>query len=63
MKPIDLKSSTYNDFGVENNDRGLKFEDVYHVRILKYKKILQKFISKFGLKMFLWFKKVKITVP
>ena len=41
----------------------LNFEDVYHVRISKYKKILQKFIFKFGLKRFLRFKKVKITVP
>ena len=36
MKPVDVKSSTYIDFGVENNDKYPKFEVGDHVRISKY---------------------------
>ena len=36
MKPVDVKSSTYIDFNVENNDKDLKFEVGNHVRISKY---------------------------
>ena len=41
MKPIDVKTSTYIDIGIENNDENPKFE-VYHVRISKYKNIFAK---------------------
>ena len=35
IKPIDVKSSSYIDFGIENNDRGPKLKFVDHVRIWK----------------------------
>ena len=38
IKPVDVKPSTYIDFGIKNNDRDPKFEDGEHVRISKYKK-------------------------
>ena len=37
MKPINVKTSTYIDFGAENNDKGPKFEVGDHVEISKYK--------------------------
>ena len=40
MKPINVKSSTYIEFGVENKDKDPKFGD--HVRISKYKYIWAK---------------------
>ena len=42
MKPIDVKSSTYIDFGVVNNDKYPKLEVHDHVRILKCKYIFAK---------------------
>ena len=39
MKPIDVKSSTYIDFGIGNNDKDPKFKVGYHVRITKYKNV------------------------
>ena len=36
-KPIDVKSSTYIDFGVENNYEDPKFRVGDHIRISKYK--------------------------
>ena len=39
MKLIDVKSNTYIDFGVENNDKDLKFKVGYHITISKYKNI------------------------
>ena len=42
MKPIDVKSSVYIDFGVENNDKDHKFKVDDHVRISKYKNIFAK---------------------
>ena len=41
-KPIDVTSSIYIDFGVENNDKDPKFKVSDHVRISKYKKIFAK---------------------
>ena len=41
IKPVDVKPSTYIDFGIKNNDRDPKFEDGEHVRISKYKKIVK----------------------
>ena len=40
MKHVDVKSSTYIDFGVENKDRKFKLSD--QVRISKYKNIFAK---------------------
>ena len=38
MKPVDVKSSTYIDFGVKNNEKDPKFKVGYHIRISTYKK-------------------------
>ena len=42
MKLIAVKSSTYIDFDVENNDKDPKFEVSDHVRISKYQNIFAK---------------------
>ena len=42
MNPIDVKSSTYIDFGIENIDKEPKFKVGDHVRISKYKAIFAK---------------------
>ena len=33
MKPVDVKSSTYNDFNKENNKEDHKFKNGDHVRV------------------------------
>ena len=35
LKPIDVKTSTYIDFDVENNDKDPKFKIGFHVRLSK----------------------------
>ena len=42
MKPIDGKSSSNFDFGVENNGKNPKLEVGDHVKISKYKSIFRK---------------------
>ena len=42
IKPIDVKSSTYIDFGIEKKEKDLKSEVGDHVRISKYKNIFAK---------------------
>ena len=42
MKLVNVKLSTYIDFGVDNNDSNPKFKVGNHVRILKYKYISAK---------------------
>ena len=42
MKRIDVKTSTYVDSDVENNDKDPKFKVRDHVRISKYKNIFGK---------------------
>ena len=42
MKPADVKSSTYIDFNVENNDKYPKFGVCDHVRVSKFKNIFAK---------------------
>ena len=39
MKPVDVKSSTYIDFGIENNEKNPKFQVGDQVRMSKYKNI------------------------
>ena len=39
MKPVDVKSSTYIDFGVENKDKDPKFKGSDHKGISKYQNI------------------------
>ena len=53
MKPTDVKSSTYIDYDVENNEKYPKFEVVDHARILQYKNTLQKIRFQIGRKKFL----------
>ena len=36
MKPVDIKSNTYINFGIENNDKGPKSKVGDHVRISKF---------------------------
>ena len=38
MKPVNVKSSTYIDFDVENNNKDPKFEVGNHAQISRYKK-------------------------
>ena len=42
MKPVDIKCSTYIDFGVKNNEKDSKFTVGYHERISKCKSIFAK---------------------
>ena len=42
VKPINVKSSAYIDFGVEKNDKELKFATGNHIRISKYNNIFMK---------------------
>ena len=60
MKPVDVNSSTYIDFIIENYD---KFKGCNQVRISKYKNFLQKTTLHIGLKKVLQLKKVKHAVP
>ena len=39
---VDVKSSTYIDFGMENNEKGPKFKVDDYVRMSKYKNIFAK---------------------
>ena len=59
MKPTDIKSSTYINFVVQNNDQDLKFKAREHVRISKPKiHFLQTVISQIGHKKFVLLKKL-----
>ena len=63
MKPVDVKSSIYIDFCIENNDKDLKFKVDDLVRIQKYKNILGKgYVPNWSGEVF-FIKKVKKTVP
>ena len=42
VKQVVVKSSTYINFGVKNNDNDLKFEVDDHLRISKYENIFSK---------------------
>lgn len=42
MKPVDVKVHTYIEYGVEHNEKDPKYNVSDHVRISKYKTILQK---------------------
>ena len=42
MKPVDVKSSTYNKSGKENNDKDPKCKIGGNIRISKYKNIFAK---------------------
>ena len=61
MKPI--KTNTYNDFRVENNNRDPKFEVADHARISKYKNIFAKGYNPNWSEEVFVNKKVENTVP
>ena len=63
MKPVDVKSNTYIDFGVENNDKDSKFKVVDHVRISKYKNVFPKVYTLNCSEEVFVIKKGKNTVP
>ena len=62
MNPVGVKSRTYIDIGIENNDKKSKFKVGDYVRISKkYIKIfLQKVTLQISLKKCLWLKKLRI---
>ena len=60
MKPVDVKDSTYIDFGKEFNNKDRKFKIGDHVRISKYKNILLEDTYQIGLKKLLLLIKLKI---
>ena len=63
MMPVDVNSSTYIDFGAENNDKDPKFKVGDHVRISKYKNVFEKrYAANWGKEIFV-IKKVRNTVP
>ena len=63
MKPVNIKSSTCIEFGIENNRKGPKYKVGDHVRTSKYKNIFAKgYVPKWLKEMFV-IKKVKNIVP
>ena len=64
MKPVDVKSNTYIEFGKGSNNKDPKFQVGDHVRILKYKTIFAKGYSQIrSEEVFVIKKKNKNTVP
>ena len=62
IKSVDIKSSTYSDFGVKNNYKDPKFQGGHHMRISKYKSIFGKrYVPDWSEEVFV-IKKVKDTV-
>ena len=59
MNPVDVKSSTYIDFRIENNEKDPKFQVGDHVTISKYNNFLQYVTLQIFLKKFLLLKKLK----
>ena len=63
MKPVDVKSSTYNNSAKEFNDDGTEFKIDHIVRISKYKNIFAKdYVPNWYKEVFVM-KKVKNTAP
>ena len=63
IKPVDVKSNTYIDFGIENNNKDPEFKVNDHVRISKYKNVFAKaYFPNWSEEVFI-IKKVKNTVP
>ena len=59
---VDVKSSTYIEFGIKNNDKYLKFKVGDHVTILKYENNFAKGYVRNGSEEVFMIKKVKNTV-
>ena len=55
MQSIIVMTSTYNDFGIENDDKDPKFKVGEYVRILKYKSIFAKACTSNWSKKFFFF--------
>ena len=62
MMTVDVKSSTYIEFGIKNNDKYLKFKVGDHVTILKYENNFAKGYVRNGSEEVFMIKKVKNTV-
>ena len=60
MKPVDVKSNTYNDSIKKINNKDPKFKLVILLEFQTIKSFLQKIILQIGLKKFLWLKKLNI---
>ena len=52
MKLIDVKTNTYIDIEIKNNDKNSKFKARYHERISKYKNIFPKVTLQIGQKKY-----------
>ena len=63
MKPVDVKSNTYIDFGLEDNEEYPEFKVGDYVRILKYKNIFKKGHAPNWSKEIFVIKTVKNTIP
>ena len=63
VKPVDVKSSTYIDFGIENNEKDPKFKIGDHVRISQYKNIFAKGYTPNWSELVFVIKNVKNNVP
>ena len=62
MKPVAVKSNTYTDFDIENNDKDPKFEIGDHIRISEYKNsFIKVYVPNWSEEVFV-IKKVKNTV-
>ena len=56
----DVKSSTYIEIGIENNDKDSTFKVVENVRISNIKTFLHNVTLQIDLKKFFWLKKVSV---
>ena len=63
MKLLDVKSGTYIDFDVKNNDKILNWKSMIMLEYQNTKKKLPKFTLHIGRKKFLRLKKVKKNFP
>ena len=64
MRLIDVKTSIYNNFDVQHNDKDSKFKVGDYIRISKYKKIFAKcYKPNWSENYFFLIKKVKNKVP
>ena len=63
MKPFDITSSTYIDFGIESNDKDPKFKVSDHVKMSKYKAFFAKCYTQNWSEEVSVIKKIENTVP
>ena len=53
MKPVNVKSNSYLEYNVNSNDKDPKFQVGDHVRISKYKSILQGYTKNWSKEVFI----------